>query len=223
MTADATGHDEWIGIDNIVVACFVRGTLIRTPSGELPVETLLIGEEIITLHRDADGSETEVAKPIKWIGRRGYSTRFLARDSAVTPVLIRTGALGEGLPRQDLRVSPEHAMLLDNILIPAVDLVDGRSIVRELEGDTLEYFHIELAEHGILFANGAPAETYVNHGNRKMFANWPEYACLYGDDAPQCDQNGDFVRSYPCVRSGPQLQTIRCRLEERSKLSADAA
>lgn len=215
MTADAEGQDEWIGIDNIVVACFLRGTLIRTPDGEAPVESLSIGDEVVTLGG--------LAEPIKWIGRRAYSTRFLAMDSPVAPVVIRAGALSEGVPARDLRVSPEHALLVDGVLVPAIDLVNGRTVVRELEGDTVEYFHIELADHAVVYADGAQAETYINHANRKMFANWPEYFRLFGHDEARRAADGSFERGYPCVRSGPELDAIRLRIDERSRELADAA
>ncbi|MBN8920273.1 MAG: Hint domain-containing protein [Rhizobiales bacterium] len=222
MTADANGNDEWIGIDNIVVACFLRGTLVRTPASEVPIETLSIGDEVLVL-RQQGGAETTNVETIKWIGKRSYATAFLTKDSPVAPVLIRAGALDEGMPRQDLRVSPEHAMLIDGVLVPAIDLVNGTSIVRELDGDSVEYFHIELDSHGVVYANGAPSESYVNHGNRRMFANWLDYVRLYGEDEPQRDESGAFVRCRSCVREGPALDAIRVRLEARSRMLVVAA
>jgi hypothetical protein len=209
MTTDATGRDEWVGIDNIVVACFLRGTQIRTPRGEMPVETLSIGDEILT-HNGR-------TVPVKWIGRRSFPKQIAARNSKVVPVAIRAGALADNVPVRDLRVSPEHAIFFDGVLVPAVNLVNGRTIVRELTTDVVEYFHIEIEGQAIVYADGAPAETYVNHDNRKMFVNWPEYVSLYGEDESRKDVSGAFERGYPCVTSGPALETIRGELDERSQ------
>jgi hypothetical protein len=209
VTTDATGRDEWVGIDNIVVACFLRGTQMRTPHGEVPVETLSIGDMIST----HDGRTV----PIKWIGRRNFPRQIAARNSKVMPVVIRAGALADNVPVRDLRVSPEHAIFFDGVLVPAVNLVNGRTIVRELTVDVIEYFHIEVEGQAIVYADGAPAETYVNHDNRKMFGNWPEYVSLYGEDESRKSVDGAFERGYPCVTSGPTLEAIRVELDERSQ------
>lgn len=206
MTTNATGRDEWVGIDNIdiAIACFVRGTLIRTPRGEIPVETLAIGDEISTRDR---GTQT-----IKWIGRRAFSKRFVTETSPVVPVLVRANALGDGIPYRDLFISPEHALFFDGVLIPAGNLVNGHSIIRELSGDVVEYFHIEVEGQAIVLANGAPTETYVNHNNRKMFSNWHEYHMLYGEDQPLVNDDGQFVRTYACLSSGTQFDAIVAHL-----------
>jgi hypothetical protein len=209
VTTDATGRDEWVGIDNIVVACFLRGTQMWTPHGEVPVETLSIGDMIST----HDGRTV----PIKWIGRRNFPRQIAARNSKVMPVVIRAGALADNVPVRDLRVSPEHAIFFDGVLVPAVNLVNGRTIVRELTVDVIEYFHIEVEGQAIVYADGAPAETYVNHDNRKMFGNWPEYVSLYGEDESRKSVDGAFERGYPCVTSGPTLEAIRVELDERSQ------
>jgi hypothetical protein len=215
MTTDADGRDEWIGIDNIVVACFLRGTLIRTPQGEVPVETLSIGDEVST----HDGS----SKPIKWIGHRAFARKMLKDHSPVTPVLVRAGALADNVPCRDLRLSPEHALYLDGVLVPAGNLVNGHSIVRELPATKIEYFHIEVKGQAIVIADGAPTETYLNHNNRRMFANWAEYLAVYGEDEVKLNAAGDFDRVYPCVTSGPELEAIRNKLALRSGLKADLA
>jgi hypothetical protein len=175
----------------------------------VPVETLSIGDEIVT-HNGR-------TVPIKWIGRRSFPKQIAARNSKVVPVAIRAGALADNVPVRDLRVSPEHAIFFDGVLVPAVNLVNGRTIVRELTTDVVEYFHIEVEGQAIVYADGAPAETYVNHDNRKMFANWLEYVSLYGEDESRKAIGGVFERGYPCVTSGPVLETIRAELDERSQ------
>ena len=134
------------------------------------------------------------------------------------PVVIRAGALGDNVPVRDLHVSPEHAIFFDGVLVPAANLVNGRTIVRELAVDVVEYFHIEVEGQAIVLADGAPAETYVNHNNRKMFANWPEYVSLYGEDEPhKMLADGQFERGYPCVTSGPVLETICAGIDKRTE------
>lgn len=200
--------------DVIDIACVVRGTLIRTPRGEVPVETLAIGDEVIGV----DG-----ARPVKWIGRRGYSRAFVARNPKVAPVRIKAGALGTAAPAADLLVSPEHAIFLDGALIPAKLLVNGDSIRQDTDVDSVEYFHVELETPDVLWTNGALTESYVNHGNRRMFANWPEYVARYGaEDVAARGADGEYVRRYDVVYGGAALQNVRARLVGTTALTTAA-
>jgi hypothetical protein len=64
-------------------------------------------------------------------------------------------------------------------------LVNGATIRQEVAVNPLEYFHIELETHDVIFAEGAPAETFVDCDNRFMFHNAGEFAALYPQDAPE--------------------------------------
>jgi hypothetical protein len=179
-------------------ACYLRGTLIATQSGEVPIETLAVGDGVVT----ASG----LVRRIKWIGHRSYAGRFVAANPALHPIRLRAACLGAGLPRRDLLVSPEHAMVIDGLLIPAHCLVNGRSIVKEPATARLDYFHVELDSHDVLLAEGAASESFLDDDSRGLFHNAAEYATLHPDAPPP----GEFCARR--VNSGPELDTIRCRL-----------
>ncbi len=98
-------------------------------------------------------------RPIKWIGKRNYAGRFLAANPAVQPIRFRSGSLGGGLPRRELLVSPEHAMFLDGLLIPARCLVNGSTIIQERGLERVDYLYVELDTHDVLLAEGASSES----------------------------------------------------------------
>ena len=84
-----------------------------------------------------------------------------ARESL--PVRIARGALGENVPHANLYLSAWHLLLLDGVLIPAGDLVNGTtiSLSDSADTDTLTYFHIQMAEHSAVLAEGARCETLL--------------------------------------------------------------
>jgi VCBS repeat-containing protein len=158
LTSDGT-DTQTITITINGVPCFARGTQIDTPAGPRAVEDLRAGDMVDTL--DAGPQR------IVWLGRRTACGRG---DTA--PVLIRKGALGN---RADLRVSPQHRMLIRNplaelhsgeaeVLVPSVHLVNEATVLRA-PCETVEYFHILLPRHHILFAEGAPAESFFAGGD----------------------------------------------------------
>jgi hypothetical protein len=156
-----------------LIACFARGTLILTENGEVAVEHLAIGDSVVTLSG---------AQAIRWVGRRSYDGRFIAGNRNVLPICIKASAIMRGVPARDLWVSPEHSLLIDNVLVQAKHLVNGSTIVQPDSVEQVEYFHIELESHDVIYADGAPAETFVDCDNRLMFTNGAEYARLYPDD-----------------------------------------
>ena len=142
--------------------CFVAGTRIATPSGEVPVERLAVGDTIVT----ASGC----VAPIVWVGT-GRVMVARGRRSAATPVIVRRGALADNVPHCDLHVTKGHSLFLDDVLIPVEFLVNHHSIVWDDHAQEVAIYHIELATHDVLLANGAPAESYRDDGNRWLFSN----------------------------------------------------
>lgn len=182
--------------------CYCRGTLILTDRGEIAVEALRIGDRLMT--------QTGEARPLRWIGTRSYSGRFAAGNQDVLPVMIQKDALADGVPRRDLMVSPLHAMYLDGMLIPAVALVNGSSILQAKTVDRVDYFHLELATHDVIIAEGAPSESFVDDGSRGMFQNAAEYSLLY----PNTSRSAPRYCA-PRVDQGERVEMVRQRLQAR--------
>lgn len=198
-----------VGGTDITVACYRAGTRIATPSGEVAVEDLAIGDAVLT----ADGT----AKPVKWLGRRAYAARFAAGKPHILPIRFYPGALGNGRPRRDLWVSPQHAMLIDGALVPASCLVNGVSIVQEEVSDRVDYVHVELDRHDVIFAEGAASETYINDDNRAMFHNVRDYAARYGADRTSANYCAERIEN------GPVLEAIRRRLARVGGVATEGA
>lgn len=154
--------DVTITINGVI--CFCAGTLIDTPDGPRPVETLAVGDRVTTL----DGP----ARPIRWIGYTDIPPAMAAKNPRLWPVRITAGSLGSGLPRRDLRVSRQHRMLVRSpivermfgqaeMLVPAIKLTQMPGIYAEPPAQGVRYVHLLCDRHEILFAEGAPAETML--------------------------------------------------------------
>lgn len=162
-------------------ACFLVGTQIMTAAGLRHVETLRLADLVLT----AEGR----AVPVKWIGRQTIHRTF-NRDEDRAPICIDAGALsscgGRDLPARDLKLTADHALLMDGVLVQAGALVNGTTIRRMTKaetGDSYTVFHIETEGHEIILAEGCPAETFVDSVTRRRFDNYAEYETLFGDKA----------------------------------------
>ena len=119
------------------------------------------------------------------------------------------------MPARDLWVSPEHALFLDGVLVPAEHLVNGASIVKARRVESVTYWHVELDSHDVLLAEDAPAESFVDDGGRAIFHNAAAYRALY----PQAPSwAGEAAYCAPRVTDGFALEAIRRRLAVRAGL-----
>ena len=145
------------------VICFTQGTLLRTPNGNRPVEFLREGDRIDTV--DAGPQE------IVWIGNRRMSGARLHALPELRPVRVRSGALGQGEPLGDLVVSPRHRLLVkgsvaaalfnsDEVLVAAEDLVNDHSVARDHALSHVDYVHLLLPRHHVVWANGVQTESF---------------------------------------------------------------
>jgi Hint domain len=157
-----------------VVHCFLKGTKIRTAEGERKVEDLAIGDLLPTMFGRL--------RPIKWIGRYPFKKSDPAKPwiMAALPVRIARSALAPDVPHSDLYVTAAHSLLLDGVLAPAETLINGTTITRyeAREYDELEFFHIKLESHDVIYAEGAPAETLLEV--EESAVNFADYLRRYG-------------------------------------------
>ncbi|WP_120501082.1 Hint domain-containing protein [Roseovarius sp. EL26] len=144
------------------IACFTAGTLIATADGAKPVEEIRLGDLVLTMDCGL--------QPVRWIGARGLSERDLYDRPELRPVLIRQGALGDGYPAQDLKVSPQHRILIRSriakrmfghmeVLIPAIKLLDIDGVEQCDGSEDVAYFHLMFDMHQVIFSNGQPSES----------------------------------------------------------------
>ncbi|KDB05285.1 hypothetical protein U879_02405, partial [Defluviimonas sp. 20V17] len=159
--SEVTGHLTFKNIENCV-PCFTPGTLIATPRGEVPVESLVHGDKVIT--RDNGIQE------IRWVGRRKLDGKELRANKHLQPILVRAGSLGDSLPERDMMVSPNHRLLVANertalyfdeheVLVAAKHVVNNRGI-HAVESLSTTYIHFMFDRHEVVLSNGAWTESF---------------------------------------------------------------
>jgi collagen type I/II/III/V/XI/XXIV/XXVII alpha len=105
-------------------------------------------------------------------------------------------------------LSPDHAIYVDRVLIPIRLLINGRTVRQELV-DRISYHHIELARHDVLLANGMPAESYLDTGDRARFSNGGGVVALHPDFSAR---TWEMRGCAPLVQTGRVLTAVRKRL-----------
>ena len=174
-TAAHTGGGEVILTQDTI--CYLRGTHILTPTGEVCVEDLRIGDAVVTRFGGI--------RPIRWIGRQSFAALFIRENRARLPVCIRAGALGDRTPARDLYVSPGHSMLLGDTLVLAEGLVNGVTITQDWCPAETHYYQLDLGTHDCVIAEGTWSETFADApGLRAIFHNAAEFETLYPEALP---------------------------------------
>lgn len=137
------------------IPCFVAGTNILTPDGEVAVESLQVGDMVMT-HDNGP-------QPLRWVGRREVEA-----TGVMAPIKIRANTFGT---HSDLMVSPQHRVLVRDslaellfgeteVLVCAKDLVNDHS-VRRVEGGSVEYVHILFDAHEVVYSAGLATESFL--------------------------------------------------------------
>ena len=154
-------------------SCFLKGTKISTPSGDRLVQELRIGDEVQTLAG---------RKAIKWIGYNKFTKEEgRAWQDSIMPIRVGRFAIDDQTPCRDLYISPLHCVFFNEALIPVMYLVNEASIAQDTPSamSALEYYHVELDTHEVIYAEGALVESY-DGWNRENFSNFVQYERLYG-------------------------------------------
>lgn len=145
-----------------LLVCFTRGTRILTAAGEVAIETLQVGDRVLTGDHGP--------QPLRWVGSRRLSAAELNRQPHLRPIRIRAGALGAGRPARDLTVSPQHRVLVRSriarrmfasgeVLVPALSLLGLEGVEVVTGAAPVEYFHLLFDQHEVVFANGCETES----------------------------------------------------------------
>lgn len=159
-TSEGPRQNETLYTDYYAPPCFTEGTRIETPDGQVPVETLGVGDLVHTLDNGP--------QPVRWIGKASFSRQQLIADARLRPIRLQ---IGEKL----LTVSPQHRVLVsgwaaelacgEDVLVAAKHLAEaGRARAlrpEQLPPDGVGYWHIMFDRHEIVFSNGIASESFL--------------------------------------------------------------
>ena len=130
--------------------------------------------------------------------------------NAQRPVLVKQGAFADGSPRKDLCLTAAHAVFVDGLLVPVVNLVNGTTITfYGTDCEELEFFHVALEGHDVIDVECAPCESYRAEG---------EHPCVplvtFNGGCDELKSRLRSAASFVIDRRQP-IDVIRDSLEER--------
>ncbi|MBV0913857.1 Hint domain-containing protein [Anianabacter salinae] len=202
---------------NAPIPCFVAGTLIRTPDGDLPIEEIEPGASVL--------DEAGAVRDVVWVGRRNVQLpeTLTAVSRRHRPVRIAAGAFGEGKPYADLYVSQQHRIALEGgnlelhvgtekALAAACHLVGDRvSMARDMK--EVSYHHILCRQHVIVIANGLPCESMllgpaiISDGS--FDRTWREIADLFPELCTERGRKRGMRPALPILRRAEAMMYFR--------------
>ena len=205
---DTATQDKYYFEKDDTIVCFAKGTLISTHKGLVAVENLKAGDQVLTI----DGEHA----PIVWLGHRRVNCVKHSQPELANPVRVSKDAFGPGMPSADVFLSPAHAVYAYGHLVPVRHLINDVTITQE-SVDSITYYHIELPKHTVIFAQGLPAETYLDSDNRQFFISADQPANVEPLQAVEFSENYGrdlyLANCYaPFVTEGPVLEAIQEKL-----------
>jgi Hint domain len=188
-------------------SCFLKGTKVQTITGERAVEDLAVGDLLPT--------HVNRVQPVQWICRYQFRRSDASRPwTRALPVRVARSALADDVPHADLYVSQLHGILVDGVLVRAGSLVNGKTIALHDPGDVseLEYYHIKLQSHDVIYAEGAPCETFSDV--EESAADFVPVLSFTGSRSKMRSHLRSALS--PLVDRREKIDIIRDRLEERA-------
>ncbi|WP_204112862.1 Hint domain-containing protein [Shimia biformata] len=187
------------------LACFVVGTLIDTPDGPRPIESLKPGDLVSTLDNGP--------MPLRWTGRRTVDGRDIH-----APVRIAEGVFGA---RRDHFVSPQHRILVQGwraellfgepqMLVPAKALINDGSIKR-VPCRLVTYVHLLFDDHQVVTGDGVASESFFpgDEGLNGLGADTQqELVSLFPELADKRTWKGETARPVAIQRTGTLLAPV---------------
>jgi len=192
------------------IVCYAKGTLIHTERGYISVEKLKVGDGV----RTVSGSY----EPIVWLGHRSVDIKRHTNPAEANPVRICKDAFGIDQPSSDLFLSPLHSVYVDGIFIPAIDLVNGTTVIQEKRSQ-ITYYHIELPTHNAIYAQGLTAESYLDDSNRNFFIDDTtgqvvDMTAQFAEKTTTQQEAKASTQWFATVlRNGPEVEAVKARLE----------
>lgn len=156
--------------EQLQIGGFARGVRVKTLSGEVRVENIKSSDLILTL--DAG------YKKVQYVSSTKINSQALKNNPELYPVVISKNALTPNLPEKDLYVSSQHRVYISSriaynvfgeseILVSAKDLVGCQGVKFDYSVKEVEYFHLILEKHALIYASGSISEC--------LFLDSPEF------------------------------------------------
>jgi hypothetical protein len=186
-------------------SCFLRGTAIRTVHGDRRVEDLAVGDLVPTVF----GGARAIESIQRYRSTKSDANKPWAED--LRPVRIAPSALGPDMPRTNLYLTQQHALFVDGVLVRADTLINGTTITLDAADrfDELEFFHVTLETHDVIYAEGAACETLLKEEETPC-------APLLSFNVPRARMKSRFRSAIsPWIDRREKLDVVRDFLEER--------
>ncbi|GAJ29207.1 Hint domain-containing protein [Acidomonas methanolica] len=165
-TVTAVAGGGWIITDSNA-PCYLAQTLIRTDRGDVAVEDLRIGDQVVAFDWE-NGRDS--LREIVWVGKaRTVARPHLPDDEAGYPVRVLKDAIADGVPYKDMLITSEHCLFFEGKFIPVRMLVNGRSVFYDKTIRSYDYYHVETERHSVIMADGVLSESYLDTGNHRAF------------------------------------------------------
>lgn len=144
-------------------SAFAHGTIIATEHGPIAVEDLEPGMGIATMQ--------DTTEPLVWVGAMTLLPRSEDMPEAAGLTRIMADSFGLSRPQTDLMAGPGARLLLrrparfsisgdDRPLTPASKVADGMNAFEIVPPTPVTVYHLCLAKHSIISANGMDVESF---------------------------------------------------------------